>query len=714
MWNDRIGWGMIGRVSTDARARATRGGAGLAVCLVWGTLAWGCGGRGAGDSAPAVGPDGPVAAPRSSAVAAAARTGARAPEPGAGSRPEPEPEPGPRPERPDAPGPEQAGDCPERDDVAVGLLLSPARVRAGEPVRILAATLEGDAPLAVRVEPGAGGGDLGFATESWWGVPAATARRGVAPRAGRYRVVVGRGGRGLSCATLRVRPRGANVAEPPPEGGQTWRVRRTWSGAEEALYSAWVRALFHAPPGEELAFGALHELTRDPARNLLHDHLGLAEDADPKGGGLALVPDCADTPYFLRAYFSWKRGLPFAFRHCSRGRGEAPRCGAPRGVPGVDPVTADQAALDRVRRFFKRTLPWGVHTGNGRTALADDRSDLYPVRLDRRSVRPGTVYADPYGHILVVAELFPPHGRRPGILYAVDGQPDGSITRKPFWEGNFLWNEDPALGGSGFKAFRPVRVAAGGAVRALGNDAIAALSGYGDVSMSGADMDESEFYDTMDDLVTPPPRDPAAAFDQAVQALFESARVRVTSVDNGWSYVQAHPRPVSMPDGAAIFETTGAWENYSTPARDLRLLVAIDVVQGFADKVARRPASYGLSPAQVPETQAALAERLAKRLAERTVTYTRSDGSPWRLTLADLAARAEAFEVAYHPNDCPEVRWGAPAGSPERSTCERRAPEADRRKMEAYRGWFRARRRPPRGDPGPPVPGAAAPMGSGR
>jgi hypothetical protein len=41
-----------------------------------------------------------------------------------------------------------------------------------------------------------------------------------------------------------------------------------------------------------------------------------------------------------------------------------------------------------------------------------------------------------------------------------------------------------------------------------------------------------------------------------------------------------------MPDGAAIFETSGAWEDFSTPSRDLHLVIAIDVVQDFPDRVA--------------------------------------------------------------------------------------------------------------------------------
>jgi hypothetical protein len=49
-----------------------------------------------------------------------------------------------------------------------------------------------------------------------------------------------------------------------------------------------------------------------------------------------------------------------------------------------------------------------------------------------------------------------------------------------------------------------------------------------------------------------------------------------------------------MPDGASIFETTGAWEDFATPSRDLRLLIAMDVVRGFPDRVARRPERYAM------------------------------------------------------------------------------------------------------------------------
>src|SRR6266536_6683065 len=43
-----------------------------------------------------------------------------------------------------------------------------------------------------------------------------------------------------------------------------------------------------------------------------------------------------------------------------------------------------------------------VHSGSGRTALADNNTDYYPVPLSADTLRPGIVYADPYGHILMI------------------------------------------------------------------------------------------------------------------------------------------------------------------------------------------------------------------------------------------------------------------------------------------------------------------------
>lgn len=603
------------------------------------------------------------------------------------------------------PEPKDAGVCPERDDPAIGVLTSPRRPIVGEPVTVLAATLETEMPLAMRLD---GEGDLpSIALTHRPGVPSAVLGRFTASE--EVKVVVGREGQGLACLTIRPKRRTSPRPRPASAAG-VWPVSRRWDAGEEALYSAWVRELFTAPAGEDLAWKRFDLVSADASRNLLHDAHGWAEDAPDRDGGLRLKPDCADLPYFLRAYYAWKRELPFGYRRCSRGKGKAPECGMLRGVVGPpenEPDRSRPGELGAVQKFFKRTLAWGVHSGNGRTALDADDTDFYPVALRRDALRPGTTYADPYGHLFVLVEWVPAAKGRPGILYAVDGQPDGSITRKRFWEGNFLWNPDPLLGGSGFKAFRPHRVETAGDVETIAvptNADLAAMAGYDDFSLEQGTLTPAQFYDRMDTLITPGRRDAIADQKAAMQALLEAAKVRVTSVKNGDAHV-AKGRIIDMPDGHAIFETTGAWENFSTPARDLRLLIAIDLVRGFEDKVARNAEVYLNEGQSMDDMRVALKAAREVLLADPKAkfSYTRSDGSEWELTVADVVERAEAFELGYNPNDCPEVRWGAPEGSEERKTCRRRAPELQRRKMKAYRAWFDKRQRPPRGDPGPKV-----------
>jgi hypothetical protein len=101
-------------------------------------------------------------------------------------------------------------------------------------------------------------------------------------------------------------------------------------------------------------------------------------------------------------------------------------------------------------------------------------------------------------------------------------------------------------------------------------------------------------------------------------------------------------------------------------------MIAIDVVLGFPNRVARRPERYAMpKDKSVAEVKAELQCVLASELATRKFSYPRSDGSAWTLTLRDVIDRAIDLEMAYNPNDCVELRWGAPAKSEEASTCKR-------------------------------------------
>jgi hypothetical protein len=343
------------------------------------------------------------------------------------------------------------------------------------------------------------------------------------------------------------------------------------------------------------------------------------------------------------------------------------------------------------------TVANGVHSGSGRTAADDDDTDYYPVGLSEKTLRPGTVYADPYGHILVLVRRLPQSDGAAGVILAVDGQPDGTVARKRFWRGNFLFAQDPALGSPGFKRFRPIVREKNGALRRLTNAEIAKDPQYGDFSLDQSQLEVEEFYDRMDEVMSPVPLDPVRALKEAITSLEEQVHARVTSVENGRKYQIEGGREVAIPDGASIFETTGPWEDFATPSRDLRLLIAIDVVRGLPDRVARRPERYTMPQDKgVEDVKAELEKVLTEELPTRKFSYTRSDGSQWELTLKDVIDRMAELEMAYNVNDCVELRWGAPDNSDEASTCKRQAPTAQRAKMAEYRAWFNERRRPPR------------------
>ncbi|HXE01843.1 MAG TPA: hypothetical protein VN623_07830 [Hyphomicrobium sp.] len=547
------------------------------------------------------------------------------------------------------------------------------------------------------------------------------------PAVGTWHAKFSRAGTTAECSTIarEIAVRGAQASALRATSGSVWPLRDTWNRATENLYSAWIEKLFDAPLDAAPSWPALHEVLRDKSRNFLFNHLGLGEDEK----GLIIRPDCADLPYFLRAYFAFKMGLPFGYSKCSRGGGGgAPKCtqwwniqkeeppaippeqktasNDPFGLFGASAALSPAANLASKRQglvkgfgyYLRTTVANAVHSGNGRTAAGDDNTDYYPVPLKAEILRPGMVYADPYGHVLVLAKRVAQTGDAAGVFLAVDGQPDGTVARKRFWRGNFLFAQDPSLGSPGFKRFRPIVAQKNGTLRRLTNAEIAQDPRYGDFSVEQSKLSVEDFYDRMDDVMSPAPLDPMRAMQEVITALEEQVKTRVTSVENGRKYQNGGGAEVAIPDGASIFETTGAWEDFSTPSRDLRLLIAIDVVRGFPDRVARRPERYAMPAGKsVADVKTELESLLASELAARKVSYTRSDGSQWPLALKDVADRSAALEMAYNVNDCVELRWGASDKSDEASTCKRRASGAQRGKMAEYRSWFHERRRPPRG-----------------
>lgn len=567
----------------------------------------------------------------------------------------------------------------------IDILISPSHLSPKSSFRLLAVAeadlVAGRLEIVFRGESGEklklglkrkGGGPPFW---SWW--------EGRIEEPGLYRLEVLLGGKTVESKMITVEA--GRPALPITE--VFWKAEKDWDRTQENLFSAWLEALF-LEASEKDSWPDLNSVLNRPDHNFLHEHLGRNED-----GLLKLKPDCADNPFFLRAYFAWKMRLPFGFHECSRGSLAAPP------APGLWFNNELQAgAGNEIQKFTRlmRQVMNVVHSGTGRVALSEENSDYYPLPLRREALRPGTVYADPYGHTLVIVRWEPQTEARPGVLLAVDAQPDGTVGLKRFWRGNFIFATSEVVGEPGFKAFRPI-VRSSGRLRLLSNREIQQSPNYGQYSLEQRELRPELFYNKMERLINPRPLDPEAALRELFQALYEQLLVRVESVENGEKYMRAHPeRVIAMPSGAGVFLAVGPWEDFSTPNRDLRLLMAMDTIDEFPDKVIAYPEMYCLKASERPEE---IRARLQKRSAELArslhISYPRSDGRLQVLTLEEILKRKEAFEMGYNPNDCPEIRWGAPPGSEEMSTCHRRAPAGQRARMEQLRVWFKKRLHPP-------------------
>ena len=608
-------------------------------------------------------------------------------------------------------------------DAEFAMLAAPLAPWKGAPLRVLVAAEQAfDGEFALIAPDGS---VAAKSHERYGGPPYFWIAEVATPAAGTWHATLARDGASGACGTI-TREIVVSAQKPPrpsTASGTVWPIRNSWNRATENLFSAWIAKLFDAPLDTEPSWKAWHEVLRDRSRNILFDYLGLGED----NVTISLRPDCADFAYFLRAYFAYKMGLPFGYSNCSRSGKcyqwfniEHPEATRPPPPPdqitaSADPTPAPTLLQQMVgeqaapaigapaKRLgtpsfaeYLRIVGDVVHSGSVRTSATDDNTDFYFVPLTEEALRPGTVYADPYGHVMMVVRRVPESGGAAGILLAVDAEPDGTVARKRFWRGTFLFAHEPTFGSGGFKHFRPIVRGENGALRRLTNAQIAKNPDYGDISSEQSQLAVDDFYDRMDVALSPEPLDPFNAMKEAITALEEQVNTRVTSIENGRKYQDGHGE-ITMPDGPAIFATTGAWEDFSTPARDFRLLVAIDVVRGYPDRVARHPERYAMPNGKnVAEVKAELQKVLAAELAARKFSYTRSDGSSWTLTLKDTVERAGDFEIAYNPNDCAELRWGAPESSQEASTCKRHAPSAQRAKMTNYRSWFRERHWPAR------------------
>lgn len=390
--------------------------------------------------------------------------------------------------------------------------------------------------------------------------------------------------------------------------------------------------------------------------------------SDPKG--LKYFADCADLPYYLRSYFSWKNGLPFSvqsevspsprnkesrdIRYNAQGNVVKKRY----NVDGRSNVSAFKILNDVIPNYTSSAM-FRIQGNEDSDTLF---TDFYPVSLDRKGIRPGTVIYDPNGHVAIIYKV-----SDDGRIFYIDAHPDNSLTMGMYTP-KFV-RSNPAQG-AGFKNFRPLAVVDGRIVGTPNKN----LPNYSLVQFYGTNPDPggswskgqflvgqtpTNYYEyvrmklTLGEMHINPLVDMAQLMDDVCVGLKDRV-VAVEASRTSGIYTKAHPERLPF----NIYGTDGEWEEYSSPSRDARMKVSfMDILQTMKSQIER----YRRHDPTIKYTGGNLAGDLIKVYLERSAackfSYTTTGGMA--VTLDIEAARQRLFNMSFDPYHCPELRWGA-------------------------------------------------------
>lgn len=408
--------------------------------------------------------------------------------------------------------------------------------------------------------------------------------------------------------------------------------------------------------------------------------------------------DCAQFPYVLRAYFAWKRGLPFSYESGVAVRGGGADA---RYSPQGNIVTARTDVLTRSTTGYRllSELQRAISTASYRMHPDIDSPippDFYSPQLSAKSIRPGTVIYDPNGHAAIVTRV-----ESDGRIAFIDSHPDNTVTHE-YYDLRFV-RSLPGVG-AGFKNWRPARLVGyrtgtdgaleGGHIQLARNGEIPDFSdeqyygngarpddanwASGTFTLNGEQLD---YYDYVRAKVGSGKLefDPVKEVAEMVESNCNDLHYRAQAVDIAiQAGIQNRPEPERLPRN--IYGTSGDWETYSTPSRDARLKTAFKELR---DKAERFVTMYenGDTRHLVYNGTDIVGDMLAaydRGTATCSVSYKRSNGAP--VTLSYEQARQRLFKMSFDPYQCIELRWGA-SDPEELSSC---------RDGALKRAWYQA------------------------
>ncbi|HWD50577.1 MAG TPA: hypothetical protein VG309_11660 [Rhizomicrobium sp.] len=438
---------------------------------------------------------------------------------------------------------------------------------------------------------------------------------------------------------------------------------------------------------DERGFGefitAIGESRCHTVNDCLHSLGNPFRKSDP--AGIYFRSDCADLPYVLRAYYAWKRGLPFSYVSEVSPRGHTRDI---RYTPDGNEVVERHDVLSNsisgyelldVIRDAVSSATYRIHPD-----LDDPVPDTYSPLIDSKSIRPGTMIYDPNGHVGTVFKV-----EADGSIQYIDAHPDNSLTRG-YYDERFVRSR-PGMG-AGFKNWRsPMLTGAtrsadgeftGGHVvlpknkdipdfsdeQYYGTGAHPAGDGLWSTGGFAINGETYTYYDFVRAAMAGGKLqfDPLKEVRQMVESDCNDLQYRADAVTLAIeARLENQPQPARLP--ANIYGTEGDWETYSTPSRDARLKTAFRELRDQTERFVKMYQTHDKK--LVYEGHDVVADLIATYDGEASkcrISYTRTDGSQVSFGFAEAIKRL--FRMSFDPYQCVERRWGA-SDAAELSTC---------------------------------------------
>lgn len=437
--------------------------------------------------------------------------------------------------------------------------------------------------------------------------------------------------------------------------------KASWSSEDEAGFGQFVARIGEAvESGKCLTVTACMKSSANPFFS-----------QDP--AGVNYHADCADWPYYLRAYYAFHKGLPFSFviKLVPRDPNDPRLPDLRYTASGNKPAARqDNTSLNNSFPFLgdffgginnRALIADGTSTATFRTpvlpAADEPLNDFYPVPVNRSGIKPGTAFYAARGHAGIVYKV-----GADGSIKIVDAHPDNSLSSTPFEE---TYEASRQAQGSIFKAFRPLELI-GASADAEGNllggkivlktDDQISMSNYeqvtGKFKSSPARFDWMRRRMAASKIIINVVQD----FSEKVDKLCNLAQARVRAVDYALNAgMDNHEAPAVMVPN--IFGASGEWEEYSTPGRDVTLRQIFkalrDTLQYNVEQW--RAGDQGFSYGGSNIAQDLFSVYQSKAMSCQ-LNYTSRSGAQKSLNLEEL--RTRLFKISFDYFQCADLRWG--------------------------------------------------------